>query len=123
MNSKSQAGAYVKSATGHAEQMADDMRHAAGAAFGDARDSAERMSEDLADKLHRQTEGAFDHAKEQAKSAYADAQHAGEHYYREAKMAAGQSVSTVETYVRNNPVSSIFAALGVGFLVGLMTRK
>jgi ElaB/YqjD/DUF883 family membrane-anchored ribosome-binding protein len=119
MKNRTQAGDYVRSAKGHAEEAADDILSAAGSAFGDARDAAE----ETADDLHRRTDGAYAFAKDKAKSAYDDVHDAGERYYRDAKTVAGQSASSVETYVRNNPVSSIFAALGVGFVVGLVTRK
>lgn len=119
MKNRTQTGDYVRSAKDHAEEAADDIVSAAGAAFGDARAAVE----DTADDLHRRTDGAYAFAKNQARSAYDDAHQAGERYYRDAKTVAGQTASSVETYVRNNPVSSIFAALGVGFIVGLVTRK
>lgn len=119
MKNRTQTGAYVRSAKAHADEAADDILSAAGAAFGDARDAVE----DTAEELRNKTDGAYAFAKNRAKSAYEDVHQAGERYYQDVKSVAGQSTSSIETYVRNNPVSSIFAALGVGFIVGLVTRK
>ena len=119
MKTRTQAGDYIRSAKGHVEEAAEDMVSAAGAAFGDARNAAE----DAAENLNYRADGAYAFAKGKARSAFDDVHETGEQYYRDAKTLAGQSASSIENYVRNNPVSSIFAALGVGFLVGLVTRK
>lgn len=119
MKNRTQTGEYVRSAKDHVEEAADDIVSAAGSVFGDAREAVE----ETADELRSRTDSAYASAKNKARSAYDDAHQAGERYYRDAKTVAGHSASSVETYVRNNPVSSIFAALGVGFIVGLVTRK
>jgi ElaB/YqjD/DUF883 family membrane-anchored ribosome-binding protein len=41
----------------------------------------------------------------------------------EGRMKARQATATVEDYIKEKPVQSALMALGVGFLIGLVTRR
>jgi ElaB/YqjD/DUF883 family membrane-anchored ribosome-binding protein len=41
----------------------------------------------------------------------------------EGRLKARQASASVETYIKEKPVQSALIALGVGFLVGMMTRR
>jgi ElaB/YqjD/DUF883 family membrane-anchored ribosome-binding protein len=47
----------------------------------------------------------------------------GDHQLERAQDTAGEALKAVEDAVRQNPLSSLGIALGVGFLVGIVLRR
>jgi ElaB/YqjD/DUF883 family membrane-anchored ribosome-binding protein len=48
---------------------------------------------------------------------------AGDHQLERAQDTAGEALKAVEDAVRQNPLSSLGIALGLGFLVGIVLRR
>jgi ElaB/YqjD/DUF883 family membrane-anchored ribosome-binding protein len=48
---------------------------------------------------------------------------AGDHQLERAQDAATEAVKAVEDAVRQNPLSALGIALGIGFLVGILLRR
>lgn len=82
---------------------------------------------DTAKKAGRQFQDAGKQAIDEAQGDFADtARHAGQEvrrYFTTAVDKAEEVTHDVESRIRNKPVEATLIALGVGFLVGLLTRK
>ena len=92
----------------HVKAAADDFKAAASAKAEEIRRAAEQRAEELrraAESKAREFRGA-------AESAWSEAQSKAKTWQTEG-----------EAYIRENPTKAVFAALGLGFVLGLMFRK
>ena len=108
MDEHQEAQDAANSAKDHVKSAAEDFKTAATAKAEEIRHAAELKAEELrhaAEDKAREFRGA-------AETAWSDAR---------SKAKTWQSDS--ESYIRENPTKAILAALGLGFLLGLMFRK
>ncbi|MBV9492494.1 MAG: DUF883 family protein [Verrucomicrobia bacterium] len=101
-------GASAGQAKEHVQAAADDFKAAATAKAEEIR----RAAEQKADELRSQAEARAREFRGAAESAWGEAQ---------SKAKTWQSEG--ETYVRNHPAQAVLAALGAGFVLGLLLRK
>jgi ElaB/YqjD/DUF883 family membrane-anchored ribosome-binding protein len=92
-----QAQDKLQSSKEHARRAADDLKSAAGA---------------LAEEYRGKAEQAWGEARGKAEQAWGDARDRARTFQEDA-----------EQYVRENPTKAIFAALGIGFVLGLIFRR
>jgi ElaB/YqjD/DUF883 family membrane-anchored ribosome-binding protein len=64
-----------------------------------------------------------DSARATVSNAAARVREQGEHAYREAEAKARQKAKDVEQTIIDNPFASVAAALGIGLVLGLMSRR
>ncbi|MBB3770713.1 ElaB/YqjD/DUF883 family membrane-anchored ribosome-binding protein [Angulomicrobium tetraedrale] len=88
-----------------------------------------RLAETLTTLAKVQGEAAADavasrvrQGKEKAEATAADLMEEGADAYQEAKERASQFGGEVTATIERNPLGAVAAALGVGFLLGLITR-
>ena len=79
--------------------------------------------EQLTEKAQRQSAEAAAQVKEAAGAAVNKALRVGEAAWCEAKTKASELQSASEFYIRKEPGQSLLIALGIGFLIGLLTRR
>jgi ElaB/YqjD/DUF883 family membrane-anchored ribosome-binding protein len=79
--------------------------------------------EQLTEKAQRQSAEAAAQLKEAAAAAVNKALRVAEAAWREAKTKASELQSACESYIRKEPGQSLLIALGIGFLIGLFTRR
>jgi ElaB/YqjD/DUF883 family membrane-anchored ribosome-binding protein len=96
------------SAKDHVKAAADDFKSAASAKAEEIRRAAEKKAEEL-------RQAAQDKAREFSGVA-------GE-AWTDARARARTWQAEGEAYVRQNPTKAVLAALGLGFVIGLMFRK
>jgi ElaB/YqjD/DUF883 family membrane-anchored ribosome-binding protein len=87
----------LQSSKEHARRAAEDLKSAAGALAGEYRGKAEQ---------------AWGEARGKAEQAWGEARDRARTFQEDA-----------EQYVRENPTKAIFAALGIGFVLGLIFRR
>ena len=81
----------------HVRKAAEDLKSAAGVMAGDLKSAAGAM----ADEYRGKAEQAWDDARDRVRTLQDDG----------------------EQYVRENPTKAVFAALGIGFVLGLIFRR
>jgi ElaB/YqjD/DUF883 family membrane-anchored ribosome-binding protein len=81
----------------HVRKAAEDLKSAAGVMAGDLKSAAGAMAEEYRDKA----EQVWGDARDRARTLQEDG----------------------EQYVRENPTKAVFAALGIGFVLGLIFRR
>jgi ElaB/YqjD/DUF883 family membrane-anchored ribosome-binding protein len=100
-------------------QAANDLRAAAGERAREFVHTAESRASALKDR-------ALESAQQLRQTAAEKSQHlresANEHW-QETREKAQELHSTAEDYIRQNPTKCVLGALGVGFLIGLITRR
>jgi ElaB/YqjD/DUF883 family membrane-anchored ribosome-binding protein len=87
----------LQSSKEHARKAAEDLKSAAGA---------------FAEEYRGKAEQAWGEARGKAEQAWGDATSRARTFHEDA-----------EEYVRENPTKAIFAALGIGFVLGLVFRR
>jgi ElaB/YqjD/DUF883 family membrane-anchored ribosome-binding protein len=80
-------------------------------------------SEKLGEKVKSQGLEAAAHAKEAAGAAANEALRVAEAAWHDAQTKVSDLQSTCELYIREKPGQSLLVALGIGFLIGLLTRR
>ena len=100
-------------------QAANDLRAAAG-------DRAREFVHTAESKAAVLKERALESAQQLRQTAAEKSQHlresASEHW-QETRVKAQELHSSAEDYIRQNPTKCVLGALGVGFLIGLITRR
>ena len=95
-------------------------------ATGDAQDKLQRSKEHArkaAEDL-KSAAGAFaEEYRGKAEQAWGDARGKAEQAWGDARTRARTFQDDAEQYVRENPTKAIFAALGIGFALGLIFRR
>lgn len=100
-------------------QAANDLRVAAG-------EKAREFVHTAESKATAIKERAIESAQHFRQSASEKSQHlrdAAVEQWQETRMKAQELHSTAEDYIRQNPTKCVLGALGVGFLIGLITRR
>jgi len=93
------------------QKLGDDVQDRYKKVSSDVRRGAERAQKEI-------RRGA-----ERAKGAYDDLSKTAEKSYRRVRSQATTVSREVSLYVRDNPGKSVLIAAGVGFLLGLLTRR
>ncbi len=100
-------------------QAANDLRAAAGEKAREFVHTAESRASALKER-------AVESAQHFRQSAAEKSQHLREvatEHWQETRVKAQELHSTAEDYIRQNPTKCVLGALGVGFLIGLITRR
>ena len=79
--------------------------------------------EELTEKTQRQSAEAAVHIKEVTGAAVTKAARIAEAAWYDAKTKASELQSACESYIGEKPGQSLSIALGIGFLIGLLTRR
>ncbi|HET9376891.1 MAG TPA: hypothetical protein VFO40_18100 [Chthoniobacterales bacterium] len=79
--------------------------------------------EELTEKAQRQSAEAAAQAKEAAGAAANKTLRVAQAAWCEAKTKASELQSACESYIRKEPGKSLLIALGISFLIGLLTRR
>lgn len=101
----------VRSGVSHAQQAADDLKSAASAARDEVQQSvthARRAAEDL---------------KSAAGAVAGEYRGRAEEVWNDARYRVRSFQEDSEEYVRENPTKSVFTALAIGFVLGLIFRR
>ncbi len=113
-----------------ASQAANDLRTAAGEKARDFAHTAESKVAELKDRAVESAQHLRDAAGERVNqfkttaTVRADAlKHAATDQWDESRLKAKEFQVTAEDYIRQNPTKCVISALGVGFLIGLITRR
>jgi ElaB/YqjD/DUF883 family membrane-anchored ribosome-binding protein len=80
-------------------------------------------SENTTEKAKRQSVEAAARVKEVAGAAANEALRVAEAAWYDVKIKTSDLESTCELYIRDKPGQSLLLALGIGFLIGLLTRR
>lgn len=100
-------------------QAANDLRAAAGERAREFVHTAESRATALKER-------AIESAQHLRQTAAEKSQHLREsatEHWQETRVKAQEFHSTAEDYIRQNPTKCVLGALGVGFLIGLITRR
>jgi hypothetical protein len=100
-------------------QAANDLRAAAGERARDFVHTAESRAAALKER-------AIESAQNLRQTATEKSQHLREsatEHWQETRVKAQELHSSAEDYIRQNPTKCVLGALGVGFLIGLITRR
>jgi len=100
-------------------QAANDLRAAAGERAREFVHTAESRAAALKER-------AIESAQHLRQTAAEKSQHLREsatEHWQETRVKAQEFHSTAEDYIRQNPTKCVLGALGVGFLIGLITRR
>lgn len=100
-------------------QAANDLRAAAGERAREFVHTAESRAAALKER-------AIESAQHLRQTAAEKSQHLREsatEHWQETRVKAQEFHSTAEEYIRQNPTKCVLGALGVGFLIGLITRR
>jgi ElaB/YqjD/DUF883 family membrane-anchored ribosome-binding protein len=100
-------------------QAANDLRAAAGERAREFVHTAESRAAALKDR-------AVESAQQLRQTATEKSQHLREsatEHWQETRVKAQELHSSAEDYIRQNPTKCVLGALGVGFLIGLITRR
>jgi ElaB/YqjD/DUF883 family membrane-anchored ribosome-binding protein len=79
--------------------------------------------EELTEKAQRQSTEAAAQVKEATGAAVTRALRIAEAAWDDAKTKASELQSACESYIGEKPGQSLSIALGIGFLIGLLTRR
>jgi ElaB/YqjD/DUF883 family membrane-anchored ribosome-binding protein len=79
--------------------------------------------EELTEKAQRQSTEAATQLKEATEAAVTKAPRIAEAAWYDAKTKASELQSACESYIGEKPGQSLSIALGIGFLIGLLTRR
>jgi ElaB/YqjD/DUF883 family membrane-anchored ribosome-binding protein len=108
MAEESKLGEQSSSATGDAQNKLQS-----------SREHARKAAEDL-----KSAAGAFaEEYRGKAEQAWGEARGKAEQAWGEARSRARTFQEDAEEYVRENPTKAVFAALGIGFVLGLILRR
>jgi ElaB/YqjD/DUF883 family membrane-anchored ribosome-binding protein len=102
------AGRAADAAKGHVQAAADDFKAAASAKAEEIRRAAEQKAEQL---------------RSQAEARAREFRGTAEHAWDDARTRAKTWQTEGEAYVRDHPAQAVLAALGAGFVLGLLLRK
>jgi ElaB/YqjD/DUF883 family membrane-anchored ribosome-binding protein len=102
------AASSLEASKQHAIQAAEELRAAAGAKAQQIRQAAE----DRASQIRDYAEERGQHFRDAAEQSFRDARERASDWREEG-----------ERYVRENPAQAVLAALGVGFVLGLLIRR
>lgn len=112
------------------EQKAHQLKEAASQKAAQLRDYAENKASHLKDVASEKASHYRDAASEkahqlsdQAKESAAHFRHAAEKQWEDKRLKAGVLKAEAEDYIRDNPTQTVLAAVGVGFLLGLLMRR
>lgn len=100
-------------------QAANDLRAAAG-------ERAREFVHTTESKASALKERALESAQQLRQTAAEKSQHLREsatEHWQETRVKAQELHSSAEDYIRQNPTKCVLGALGVGFLIGLITRR
>jgi ElaB/YqjD/DUF883 family membrane-anchored ribosome-binding protein len=100
-------------------QAANDLRAAAGERAREFVHTAESRAAALKER-------AIESAQQLRQTAAEKSQHFREsatEHWQETRVKAQELHSSAEDYIRQNPTKCVLGALGVGFLIGLITRR
>lgn len=103
-----QAGQAAGAARDHVQAAADDFKTAAAAKAEEIRRAAEQKAEQL---------------RSQAEAKAREFRDTAGHTWDDARTKAKTWQSEGEAYVRDHPAQAVLAALGAGFVLGLLLRK
>ncbi|MBB3809797.1 DUF883 family protein [Pseudochelatococcus contaminans] len=90
------------------------------------RNEIKSLTDSVADVVRRQTDHARDNVKgftDTVSSAAHSASQTGHRLAADAQEAVGNATSKVEACIERNPVQSVLVAAGVGFVLGLLSRR
>lgn len=120
------AAKKFESGKSHVLHAAEDLKAAAEAKAQELRSVAEAKAKELRGKAEQTFDDAKAKAQEFRATAGVKAQEfrgKAEHAYGEARVRARGLREEGEEYIRENPMQTVLAALGIGFLLGLIFRR
>lgn len=131
------AGDFAKSTEAQAAKLKDRAVETAQAFKATATDRAQQLKATATEKADHYktvaTEKAehykavatekADHYKTVATEKAQQARETAQHQWDETRVKAKEIHVTAEDYIRQNPTKAVLGALGVGFLIGLITRR
>ncbi|MFT4177455.1 MAG: hypothetical protein QM627_12480 [Luteolibacter sp.] len=111
-------------------QAANDLRAAAGEKAREFAQTAQSKSSEIKDKAVESAQHLKAAATEKAQQFKAIASDKAHHLkesasaqWQDTRVKAKELHGTTEEYIRQNPTKSVLAALGAGFLIGLIVRR
>lgn len=120
------AGDFAKTTEAQAGKLKDRAVETAQALKANAADKAQQLKTSATEKAEHYKAVATEKAGHYKTVATEKAQHAKESaqvQWDETRVKAKEIQVTAEDYIRQNPTKAVLGALGVGFLVGLITRR
>ncbi|WP_411826588.1 YqjD family protein [Luteolibacter sp. AS25] len=112
---RSAAGDFAKNTSAQATKVKDKTVETAQALKANATEKAGHYKAVATEKAEHYKAVASDKAAEVKANA--------QQQYETTKVKAKEIQVTAEDYIRQNPTKSVLGALGVGFLIGLITRR
>lgn len=113
-----------------AADMSERMGERIGSMADEAADSVKDMAYGASEKVKRVADDVADRVKRSAGDVaegtdrlMANASDLGNRAVDQAQSRASQTLADVERFVARNPVGAVVAALGIGVVLGFMTRK
>lgn len=110
--------------------MADKIETTVNSEIETLRGEIKSLTDSVANLLKRETDnarqgvkGAADAVAQHASSAAETVSQAGYRLAADAQEGVKNATSKLETCIEKNPVQSVLVAAGVGFLLGLMSRR
>ncbi|MGI6244847.1 MAG: DUF883 family protein [Pseudochelatococcus sp.] len=110
--------------------MAEKTENAFNADIETLRNDIRTLTDSVADLVRRETEsaragvkGAADSIAETVSSTTASVGEAGRRLASDAQDSVRSATSQVEACIEKNPVQSVLIAAGVGFVIGLLSRR
>ena len=103
----------------HAIQAAEELRAAAGAKAQQLKEAAENRAHQFKDAASQRADEIKDVAGQKA----TEIREIAEQSLKEVKERAEDWKTEGEKYVRENPTQAVVAALGIGFVLGLLVRR
>lgn len=113
------AEAKVDSSSAHAKATLEKTKTAAKDAYSTGKDQLSKAAKDLSDAASAKYADLRTEAAAKGEIYKGKAQEA----LSEAQVRAKTCQSDAEQYIRDNPLQAVGAALGVGFLIGILLRK
>lgn len=105
---------------------ASDLRNAAGDFAKDAGDTASKFKDSAIETAGSLKASAAEKAEHYRALAMEKADHlkeSAQHQWEDTCDKAKEMQVTAEDYIRQNPTKAVLGAVGVGFLIGLITRR
>lgn len=112
---RSAAGDFAKNTGAQAAKVKEKTVEAAHTLSATAKEKAGQYKAVASEKA--------DHYRAVAADKATQAKENAQQQYENSRVRAKEIHVTVEDYIRQNPTKAVLGALGVGFLIGLITRK
>lgn len=81
------------------------------------------LAEDKSEDVQKRAQAAFAELQRETKAAFGEASERGSEFYQKAQTQFDESLEKTKTKVQENPFKAIAIVAGVGFVLGLLSKR